>query len=246
MNEQNVQRVTLQPSYILHSRDFRDSSVILDVITPTHGRVSLIAKGVKNSRSGARRALLQPFRSLLASWQGRGELCTLTTVEESGKPILLDGVYLICGYYINEIVQRLVSKGDSGAELFALYDETIRCLEDRQSPEPLLRRFEIKMLQLLGLAPEFSNCVYGNEPVDPQTSYSYVPDSGAIPIDDQQGLGGIPVSGETLIAMDSLDFSNEASRKEAKRLMRRVLAHFLGDKPVRSRELFHVYAHSFS
>ena len=236
----------MQPAYVLHGRDFRDSSLILDVLTPAHGRVSLVARGVKNSRNSAKRALLQPFRSLLVSWQGRGELCTLTGVEESGKPMVLHDVYLICGYYINEISLRLLGRGESGSELFALYDDTVRRLEAREKPEPLLRSFEIRLLQLLGLAPEFSSCVYGHESVDPSIEYVYIPEGGALPLTEAQDANGVRVSGQTLLALDALDFSEESSRIEAKRLMRYVLSYYLGEQPIRSRELFAVYAGKLS
>ena len=246
IERQDIQRVSTQPAYILHSRNFRDSSLILDLITPTYGRVSLIARGVKQTRNSARRAILQPFRSLLVSWQGRGELCTLTSVEESGKPILLDDVHLICGYYISEILLKLIARGEAGPEVFALYDETVRELELKKKPEPLLRRFEIRLLQLLGLAPQFAFCVDGHEQVEADVLYFYFPESGATPAESCLQPGGIKVTGKTLIALDSFDFSDDESRVEAKRLMRRVLAYFLGDQPIRSRELFHAYAGKLS
>lgn len=237
----DVQRIRLQPAYVLHSRDYRDTSAFLDVLTPAFGRVSLLAKGVKQSRFSARRAVLQPFRSLLVSWQGRGDLYTLTQVEEQGKPLILNGVWLICGYYISELTQRLATRGDASAEIFALYDATVRELAREASPEPLLRMFEVRLLHALGYAPDFSCCVNGHEPVDPEMQYRFTPEFGAVPASLAKGMG-LPVSGRTLIALERQDFSASSVCTEAKQLLRGILRHYLGDQPLRSRELFKAYA----
>ncbi|MCB1757258.1 MAG: DNA repair protein RecO [Gammaproteobacteria bacterium] len=237
---QAVQRVSLQPAYILHSRDYRDSSVILDVLTPQFGRVSLVARGVRQAKSN-RRALLQPFRALLVSWQGRGGLFTLTTVEESGRPIVLENLHLACGYYMSELVQRLLVQAEHNTELFALYDETIRALQLKSDPEPLLRRFEIQLLQSLGLLADFSQCA-DQQAVDPQLDYDFRTEFGAIALQGSAAATGVKVSGKTLLAMQALDFSDPQIRNEAKTLMRAILREHLGAKPLYSRELFHVYA----
>lgn len=241
MMANSVQRVSLQPAYVLHSRNYRDSSVILDILTPQFGRVSLVGKGVRQAKS-ERRALLQPFRSLLVSWQGRGSLFTLTTAEESGRPIMLENLALACGYYVSELVQRLLVQSEGSPELFALYDQTIRDLQKKCDPEPLLRQFEIRLLQSLGLLPDFSQCVDGHGRVDPQMVYFFEGGSGATPAIDLDASSGVRVTGKTLLAMDSLNFSEPDVRQQAKTLMRSILREQLGDKPLHSRELFHVYA----
>ncbi len=240
----NHSRVSLQPAYILHSRDFRESSAILDVLTPRHGRVSLLAKGIKRPGS-ARKALLQPFRSLLLSWfQGRGELYTLTSAEESGYPISLRGEYLACGYYITELTQRLTHQGEANTELFVLYDETVRQLEKQASPEHLLRIFEVRFLQLLGLLPDLANCVNGYEPVKADQVYHYLHESGAVPAELTSASSIERVSGKTLIALQKGEFNDDATLAEAKGLMRRILKDHIGDKPLYSRLLFNAYANS--
>lgn len=238
MVESNTtQRVSLQPAYLLHSRPFRDSSMIIDVLTPQFGRLSLMARGVR-SGSSSRRAILQPFRSLLISWQGRGELPTLTTVEEAGAALMLEGVHLACGYYLSELVQRLVGSGEMQAEVFALYDRTIRSLAAREAPEQVLRRAEAGLLDALGLLPDLTTDTATGELVDTAGHYSvdvhegprYSPESGST------------VAGSTLLGLSSGGLSDRRELAEAKHLMRRLIGYYIGDKPLKSRELFHVYA----
>ncbi len=237
---QNIERVQLQPAYILHSRDFRDTSKILDVLTPEFGRLHLLAKGVKQPKS-TRRAVLQPFRSLLISWQGRGELSTLTSVEEVGRTLDLNGIQLVCGYYMSELLQRLLTKADSNVELFSCYDKTLRALKHTKNIEGLLRSFEISALRSLGQLPDFDRCVYGELPVESQLLYKYVPELGALPNDAETDYKAIPISGKSLLAIHALEFSDPLVCKEAKNLMRWILLYQIGEKPIRSRELFHVY-----
>ncbi len=240
--DSDIQRVSLQPAYILHSRDFRDTSAILDVLTPEYGRISLLAKGVKQPNS-TRRAILQPFRSLLISWQGRGDLSVLTNVEEIGKPILLSDSYLACGYYLSELVQRLLSKSEQNMEMFANYDMSIRNLERKTNVEPLLRIFEIKALRALGLIPDFAHCVDENRAIEATQMYKYSPERGVISLDGDDPNGAtVNVTGYTLMAMEQLCFKEASVLTEAKKLMRFILFHHLGEKPLRSRELFHIYA----
>lgn len=232
-----TQRVTLQPAYLLHSRPFRDTSMIIDMLTPQFGRLSLMARGVRGA-SSSRRAILQPFRSLLISWQGRGELPTLTSVEEAGAPLILEGVHLACGYYLSELVQRLVSGGEMQAEVFALYDRTIRALAAREAPETVLRLAEAQLLDALGLLPDLVTDAASGEVVDSAARYR---------VDLQDGPQRDPhaadaVSGRTLLSLTAGVFEDRLVLDESKALMRRLISYYLGDKPLKSRELFRVYA----
>lgn len=238
--QQNIQRVSLQPAYVLHARDYRDSSMIVDCLTPEFGRVSLVAKSAKGGRSN-KRALLQPFRSLLISWQGRGSLQNLTAVEESGRAMSLHGIYQVCGYYITELLHRLLSQGEVTAELFALYDRCIRELEQKKQLEPLLREFELSLLQSLGLLADLTLCIDDDSPVSPEIDYYFEPEAGIRMAGVAHRAVAAKVSGRTLLALDRLDFNDSEVQRESKRLMRAILRYYLGDKPIKSRELFEVY-----
>ena len=123
-------RVNLQPAYVLHSRPYRDSSALLEVLTPEHGRISLVARGVRNrSRRGSGAAQLQPFVPLLLSFTGRGELKTLTAKETVGAAISLRGERMFSGLYINELLVRLLHRHDPHPQLFALYGQTLEALQ---------------------------------------------------------------------------------------------------------------------
>src|SRR4029079_13195722 len=120
-------RVLLQPAFILHHRPFRETSVLLDVFSEEHGRISLVAKGVRTHRSKLK-ALLQPFVPLLASWQGKNELMNLVSVEANGPPFQLCGDCLLSGFYVNELLVRLLQKQDPHPRLFSYYVSTLHAL----------------------------------------------------------------------------------------------------------------------
>src|SRR5580693_2734969 len=104
-------RILLQQAFILHHRPFRETSLLLDVFTEEHGKISLIAKGVRKHRSTLK-ALLQPFVPLLVSWQGKNELMNLVSVEAKGPPFQLRGDCLLSGLYVNELLVRVLQKQD--------------------------------------------------------------------------------------------------------------------------------------
>ena len=119
---------TQHAAYLLHYTPWRDTSFIVDLFTLEHGRVGLVARGARSARP-ATRALYQPFRPLLVSWVGDGDLLTLTGIEESGAPISLEGAALGCGYYLNELVLRLLGKGQPQPALFGHYALALAALE---------------------------------------------------------------------------------------------------------------------
>ncbi len=184
-----MQRVQFQAGFILHHRVFRESSLIADVLTPDYGVVRLVARGARSAGSKSR-PLIQVFRPLLLSWSGRGEMKTLAGIEEQGMPVVLQGLQLACGYYLNEILLRLLRFNESNVILFAHYASTLSQLaeaETQADTESCLRAFEFALLESLGLVPDFSHCVIidsggsgaqsTNEPL-PGRKYLYFPETG--------------------------------------------------------------------
>ena len=156
-----MQRVQFQAGFILHHRVFRESSLIADVLTPDHGVVRLVARGARSPRSKSR-PLLQVFRPLLLSWSGRGEMKTLAGIEEQGMPIALQGLQLACGYYLNELLLRLLRFNEGNVIVFAHYASALSRLADagdQAETEACLRAFELELLESQGLVPDFSHCV---------------------------------------------------------------------------------------
>ena len=254
-----MQRVQLQAGYVLHHRVFRETSLILDVLTPDYGVVRLIARGARSPKS-RRRPLLQVFRPLLVSWSGRGEMKTLTGVEEQGMPFVLQGLQLACGYYLNELLLRLLRYDESNITVFARYSMSLAELSsplDKQATESCLREFEMELLESLGLMPDFADCVLADEsgattePM-PGSRYRYYAQTGrAKMINDEDvadtGLDTyVEVSGEALLSLAARDFSDSECRVDMKRLMRFQLAMHLGDEPLKSREMIGFYSQAGS
>ncbi|MBI3775754.1 MAG: DNA repair protein RecO [Gammaproteobacteria bacterium] len=236
----NVSRVTLQHGFVLHHRAYRDTSVLLELFTPEHGRVGAVARGVRKEKSRWA-AFLQPFRPLLLSWSGRGELVTLTGVEEDGPVVSFPMAAAPCGFYLNEIMLRLLQRHDAHPQLFASYGEALRSLGDVQgeqatAQERILRTFEKRLLDELGYGLMLDHAADTGAALLPEQCYSYEVERGPVAYNERSV--SVAVSGATLLALGRLDLTDAQCLREAKRLMRTVLAHYLGDKPLHSRELF--------
>ncbi|MDX1735229.1 MAG: DNA repair protein RecO [Halioglobus sp.] len=230
--------VRLQPSYILHSRPYRDSSLIVEAFTAEHGRISLVAKGVRaTTRRRGGRAALQPFLPLLLSFSGRGELKTLTASEPAGVACTLKGEKVYSALYLNELLVRLLHRHDPHPALFAAYSQALTSLAGDSEPDVALRRFELCLLDELGYSPDLTRDYGDGRPVDALRWYRYVDGHGvqALP-SDQEDVAGAYL-GSHLLAIARGEFGGDV-RPEAKRLLRLVLREHLGEQPLRSRELF--------
>jgi DNA repair protein RecO (recombination protein O) len=224
----------LSPAFVLHRRRYRDSSLLLELFSQSRGRVAVIAKGALSGRRN-RAGLLQPFVPLLADWRGRGEIQTLTTVEQAGSTIGLRGRSLYCGFYLNELLVRLSHRDDPQVQLFASYGKTLEDLAAGADLDGCLRRYEMDLLTALGLAPELAFSSATAQPVQAECRYRVDPVGGPLPsgAEDRQA-----VSGGTLLGLASGAELSDTERREARRLLRGILAHHLGGRPLKSRELF--------
>ena len=226
--------------YLLHSRPYRDSSVICDFLLQHHGRVSLLYKGVRKAgKQGAKGRLLQPFTPLAISFEGRTELKSGRILEAAGASVYLSGVRLYSGLYVNELLVRLLPREEACAPLFDLYRDTVQLLNSAVI-EPVLRRFERQLLAELGYELTLLWDVAG-APVSPQHNYLYVPDQGLSLIAGNalsQSARPQCFCGEHLLAIEQHAYDDPEVSLAAKRLHRLALAPHLGDKPLHSRELF--------
>lgn len=224
----------LQHAYILHRRPYRESSLLIEAFTPGAGRIALVAKGARGGRKGSA-ALLQPFQPLLISWSLRGEVGTLTAVEAREHPLMMNGTALFSGFYLNELLMRLMARHDPHPGLFERYEVTLHRLGEPALAEWSLRLFERDLLDSLGYGLLLDHTADG-QAVQPHIDYCYHLESGPV---ETCGLNhGLTARGETLLALASGEQPGEALRREAKRLMRAALALYLGNKPLQSRELF--------
>lgn len=229
-------RVQLEPGYVLHLRPYRESSALLEVLTRGHGRLGLVARGVRSPKS-RQRGELQPFRPLKLSWSARAELGTLTGVEADGMAPALRGAALYSGFYLNELLVRLLARQDPHPELYALYESSLQRLAAEPQVEPVLRRFEKRLLEEIGYGLSLDSEARYGEPVEPQRYYDYHLESGPVAVTDRDAPGFI-FQGASLLALAYEELTTPEVLHDAKRLMRAALNLYLGDKPLKSRELF--------
>lgn len=227
------QRVDLEPAYVLHQFDYRDTSRIVEFLVRDHGRVAAVARGVRASKS-RQRGLLQPFQPLLLSWSGR-ELGTVTGLEGAGQPIALRGDALLAGFYINELCLRLTAARDPHPEIFTLYVEALQALANN-IVAPTLRRFELGLLEALGYGLNLLADPRTGEPVEADAQYLFYVDSGperSIAQADNTAL----VRGEHLLAMAAGNFDDPQTLREAQRILRHAIDRQLGGRPLKSRDV---------
>lgn len=228
--------VTLQPAHVLHQRPYRETSLLLEVFSLDHGRVGLVARGARRPRSGLR-GILQAFRPLLLSWVGRGELMSLTGAEPDGQAAALSGRGLLSGLYVNELLMRLLQRSDPHGGLYGSYRAALAGLAAAGREERVLRVFEKRLLEAIGYGLVLTTDAGSGAPVKPDGRYRYQIEHG--PVVDTSGRGtGIPISGQTLLALAEERLDSPGGLREAKSLMRHVLRVYLGDRPLASRELF--------
>jgi DNA repair protein RecO (recombination protein O) len=230
------QRVQLQPAYLLHRKPFRDSSMLLEVFTPDHGRVGLVARGARGSRSKLK-GVLQPYQLLLISWSGRGELPTLTTAECQDGGVFLQGDALISGFYLNELLLRLLARHDPHPHLFHRYQVALQGLIANAGVEWALRLFERDLLQELGYGLLLTHEGGDGKEVEADARYCYHHESGPQRVYAERH-GVLSVRGATLLALAQGECQDAPLRRESKLLMREVLGRYLGPRPLASRELF--------
>lgn len=219
-------RVDAEPLYILHARPWRETSALLECLTRTHGRIGLVARGLRRERSRLPRGLLQPLQPLVAGWVGAGELATLTACEAAGAAHGLAGERLLSAVYLNEVVHRLTVRSDPQPDLFDAYAECLRRLAAGESEAWTLRRFERDLFAELGYALELVHEADHATPLVAGRDYAYHPDRGALPWDDRTGAPR--VGGAALIALGEDREPDPGSLMELRRLTRAVLRHLLG------------------
>jgi len=226
-----------QAVYVLHTYPFKETSLVVELFTHGFGRVATTAKGARRPRS-AMRGMLQSFQPLIATWSGKLELKTLHSLDWGGGLLLLKGEALMCGFYLNELLLRLLPREDAHGTLFEYYSLTLKTLANSQDLATTLRRFELKLLQELGYAIPLQNDV-NDLPILEEPTYHYEAEHGAVRVNAaiSRPINGVPLAGKTLIDMASDDYRNAQTQQQSKQLMRYLLAHYLGDKPLHTRQL---------
>ncbi|MGZ8163679.1 MAG: DNA repair protein RecO [Methylobacter sp.] len=222
--------VYLQAAFILQYRKYQETSLIIDVLTKDFGRISLLAKGVRKSKSKTA-GLLQPFVPLAISYFGKTDLKTLISVEIIYPFNEIKGLSLYCGFYINELVSRFLHKYDPHPEVFLDYGECLSGLADSSKIEAALRIFELNLMDNIGYGLNLEYDLLNEKPVDPIKKYQFNSESGPT-----EAIDGV-FSGSTLLALKSREFADSQTLFEAKMLMRKVIDVQLQGKPLKSRSI---------
>jgi DNA repair protein RecO (recombination protein O) len=236
-------RIESQPAYILHTRNFRDSSLIVDFLTADFGRVSGVVKGVRAATKSAkqRRGLSQPFVPLLISWSGKSDLKTIIQMEPRSASLQLQGTRLFSALYVNELLSRLLQRDEQQTAIYTLYEWVTRRLVGDGEIDVVLRQFELQLMEYLGYGLDFTREAESSDAIISDRHYIYRAGEGFFPIDNIR-MGAAPENtvfcGEDLLAISIGKFTDN-SRHVAKLICRQALGVHLGRKPLKSRELFH-------
>lgn len=236
-------QVNLQPGYVLHRRPYRDTSYIVDFFTRDYGRVSAVAKGARQSTK-KRRFVLEPFQPLLLSWFGKQSiqssgLQSLQGAESQIGALFFTGDRLYSALYLNEILVRLLPEQEPHEIIFQLYTESLVSLSVDKPVEPVLRNFELSLLEEMGLSVTFSQDVTGAD-ISSGSQYHFIHNQGFVPVVTENKANELIFDGEDLriIADRNWQIATDNTMKVAKFLCRQLLAPLLGRKPLQSRNLF--------
>lgn len=232
--------MNLLSAYILHTRPWRDTSLLLDVLSPEQGRIRAVARGQRNQSGRHKGSVCQPFRPLAVALVGKSELKTISRIEADGPPRLLPGKHLYAGFYANEILLRALPEADPHPRLYQAYDALLATLACADADiEPPLRQFEMILLDELGYGIDFSHDAASGLELQPDGRYAFVAEQGFVAL----GAGRIAQSravyrGRDVLALARGQFTEGHSRDVAKRVMRQALQALVGDKPLQSRMLY--------
>ncbi len=229
-------RQDAQPAFVLHHYPFRETSLVIETYTRDFGRVALVARGARRPKSALRGVLLA-FQPLLIGWSGKSELRTLHKAEWQGGYLPLKGLSLICGFYLNELLLKLLPRDDPHDRLFALYQETLEALSLNGNHAAILRGFEKNLLRELGYALTLDLDVASGRPVAAEHRYTYVIERGPVALDGGARENEVELSGQTLIDMQSDNYASAVTQQQSKALMRMLINHYLGNQVLHTRSL---------
>jgi DNA repair protein RecO (recombination protein O) len=227
-------RIVAQPGFVLHSYPYKETSLIVDVFSRDYGRVALVAKGAKRPHSKLR-GVLQTFQPLSVGWSGKAEMRTLTAAEWIGGLLPLEKSALLCGFYLNELLVKLLARDDPHPALFDHYIATLNQLAHDEPAPIVLRKFERALLKETGVGGDFTVCTATGGMVEEDRLYVVDPERGPRPADTADTAPR--VSGKTLLDMEREDYTDGVTQSQSKFLMRFLLAHHLDGAPLNTRQI---------
>ncbi|PKM07348.1 MAG: DNA repair protein RecO [Gammaproteobacteria bacterium HGW-Gammaproteobacteria-4] len=223
-------RVSAQPAWVLHVRPWRETSVLVELFTPDHGRIGALSRSVRGPKRQWLRAVLQPFTPLRVDFQQRGELANLGAVEPTAAPLALAGDAVLAGFYVNEILLRLTPRNDPPRALFGRYCALLGALASGESLAWTLRSFERDLLIQLGYALPFEHDAHG-EAIDPDARYRIDAEQGAV---RALAFDRSAITGAQWLALAGDDLPDAATLRVLRRVLRHQLERLLDGRPLRS------------
>ena len=227
-------RVELEPSYVLHSRPYRETSMIIYALTKQHGVVHMVSRGAKK-KSGNH---LQPFTKMYLSWSGNGDLVSLTKIEHEHSRYTSNFRAQVQCFYLHELILKLIPRQSPEPELFDLYENTLDAMINNPADEYVLRNFEVRLLAIMGHPLQLEYDYISDEAIEAQLIYRYDPDHGPTRVTARQQQWNV-LSGDLLVHLHDDDLT-EKILPEAKVFLRGLVKHYLYGKPLITRELLKV------
>ncbi|MCY4052236.1 MAG: DNA repair protein RecO [Gammaproteobacteria bacterium] len=228
-------RVNQQSGFILHRRPYSESSLLVDVFTRGYGRLTLIAKGSRRNKQRSV-GLFIPFKPLLLSWSGKGNLPVLTGIESSRFAVDLSASARSCAYYQNELLLKLLHRFDSNEKLFDHYRDSLVALEEGINPHLVLRIFEKYLLREIGFGLILDHDASSGEAINEDAYYDYVPEKGPVYTHFPSVAS---ISGKTLKALNDDNFESHEQLHEAMRLTRKLIDRQLNGEVLRTRKVIY-------
>lgn len=228
-----IRNITLQPALVLHSRNYKDTSLLVELLTLDYGRLSVLARGVRSTRSKTY-GLCKPFLPLLVSYNSKNDLPILQKIESSSLSYDLIGNALLSSFYLNELLIRLLNRHQAYPNVYNIYQQTLKDLASHSHIETTLRLFEKYLLQALGFGLHLDTTV-NDILVLPDKEYKFEFGTGLVLAKSNSEYNFF---GSSLLALHHDNLTTAQELKDAKRLLRLALANLLGNKPLKSRELF--------
>lgn len=225
----------LSQAFVLHSRPFKESSLIVELFTLDNGRFNVLARGVRGSKKTNKRALLQPFQPLSISWLGRSELKTLKSVEAEGLPLSLSGIPSMSGLYMNELLLKLLIHWDPHPDVFSIYHSSLKRLHQKEQPSVILREFELNLLEELGYGVDWTSDSHGGL-IESDNDYGFIAEQGFIPL-IQAPNNALKASGKHILAVAENDWSTAGSLALVRKVCRVIIDPLVGYKELNSRKL---------
>ena len=231
-------RVESEPGFILHTIPYRETSLLVDIFTLNHGRLRCVAKGFRKPNKKGIAKTLFPYTEHHFQWQGRGELKTLIQADPIQAPVFLKQESLFVGLYINELLYKLLHQNDPHQSLYEFYRQLMTQQSTSEIQQPVLRRFEMLLLEELGYGLVLDAEAETGQAVSAESLYYYIPDQGLKLIQDQTADNLHAFSGADIMALGQGQLEQQSVLRAAKKLTRQVIDFYLDGKELNSRELY--------